>query len=131
MAIPRALVEDLAEKSDYEEVVVRDVLNSLAEAAAEAIELGEDFTVPGIVKLVFSYTPPRAKGERWRKGEEVAGFGGVVSVKDSDSEPVKARVRLKANLTGEVYRLRPGTKPAAQAAFLKSKAGKNIVRDKG
>lgn len=131
MAIPRALAEDLSERSEYETSVVRDVLNALADSAADAIEAGEDFTVPGIVKLAFTYTPPKVKGERWKKGEEVAGFGGIVSVKDTDSPAVKAKIKLKPFLSGDVGKLKPGSKPEDQAAFLKSKAGRNVVRRKG
>jgi hypothetical protein len=110
---------------------VRDTLDGLATLAAEEIEAGEDFTIPGVAKLTFTYAAPKKKGERWKKGDEVVGFGGIASIKDTDSPPVKPRIRLKATPTGAVAKLRPGTKPDAQAAFLKSAAGKAVIKRKG
>lgn len=130
-AVPKALVENLVDRGAGDARHVRNMLVALADAAADAVAAGEDFTVPGIVKLQFDYAAPKAKGSRWKKGEEVAGFGGVVSVKDTDSPAVKEKFRLKPLLTGDVRRFKPGTKPEAQSAFAKSRAGKNVKKRKG
>jgi hypothetical protein len=129
-AIPKALVDDLVERCDSTPGLVRDVLRSLADAAADAVEYGDDFTVPGIVKLQYAYRPAQKKGARWAKGDTVTGFGGIESVKDEASPPVTAQIKLRANLTGDVRRLKPSAKPDEQTAFIKSKAGKNVVSRK-
>jgi nucleoid DNA-binding protein len=110
--------------------LVKNVLDALAELALDEISQGEDFTVPGIAKLSYSYRAPQKKGDRWSKGQEVVGFGGIASVKDADSPPVKALIKLRASLTGAVSRNKPGTKPEAQAAFMKTKAAKRVIARK-
>lgn len=110
---------------------VKDALEGLAVVAQEQIEAGDDFTIPGVAKLFFTYRAPKKKGERWKKGDEVTGFGGITETKDSDSPPVKAAIKLKAQPTGLVNKLKPGSKPEAQAAFLKTPAGKAVVKRKG
>lgn len=127
-AIPKALVDDLVERGAGDAAHVRNMLRHLADAASDAASTGEDFTVPGIVKIKFAYKAPQKKGERWTKGMEVAGFGGLVSIKDDDSPATKARVTLKPSLTGDVYRSKPGSKPEAQALYLKTKVGKAVVK---
>lgn len=111
--------------------LIKNVLDGLAELAADEIADGEDFTVPGIVALKFSYTPAVKKGEKYKKGETYIGFGGVENTADADSAARKARIKLAARPTGAVAKLKPGSKPEAQAAFLKSAAGKAVVRRKG
>ena len=111
--------------------LAKNVLDALAQLAEEEIAAGEDFTIPGVVKLSFRYTAPQKKGERWKKGEEVVGFGGIASVKDADSPPRKAKIVLKAAPVGAVAKAKPGTKPEAQSAFIKSKAGKAVIARKG
>jgi hypothetical protein len=109
---------------------VKEVLGGLAQVAEEQIAAGDDFTIPGIAKLVYTYTPASKKGDRWKKGEEVVGFGGVASVKEADSPARKAKIKLVARPTGAVAKRRPGSKPEVQAAFLKSKAGKRVAARK-
>jgi hypothetical protein len=109
-------------------VQISNVLDGLADLAAEEIAAGEDFVVPGICSISYSYTAPKAKGERWKAGDEVAGIGGVTSVKDTDSPAKKADVKLKAAPTGQVGKLKPKRKNAS--AFLRSKAGKNVIARK-
>jgi nucleoid DNA-binding protein len=104
------------------------MLDGLADLAAEEVGAGNDFQVPGIAKLSWSYRPPKAKGERWRKGDEVTGFGGITSVKDSDSPAQKAHVKLNVKPFGKTSKLR--VSKAEMSAFLKSKAGKNVVSRK-
>ena len=125
------LVDELVEHGAGDRRHVNNMLNALAEIGLEEIQQGEDFIVPGLVKIFYAYRKPQKKGERWKKGETVTGFGGVESVKDADSPPVKAGIRLKSAPTGAVARFKPGTKPEVQAAFLKSKAGKAVVARKG
>ena len=125
------LCAELSEMGLGGKTQIRNILDGLAEIAEDEIANGEDFTVPGICRLAWTYRKPQAKGARWKKGEEVVGFGGVATVKDSDSPAVKAQARLKAYPTGATARGKPSTKPEAQAAFLKSKAGKNVASRKG
>lgn len=109
---------------------ITNILDGLAELAEDEINLGEDFTVPGICKVAYTYRPANAKGERWKKGEEVVGFGGIASIKDADSPATKQKIGLRASPTGRVGKLKPGTKPPVQAAFLKSKTGKAVIARK-
>jgi nucleoid DNA-binding protein len=125
------LIEALVEEGAGDRRHVNHVLNSLAEVAASEIEKGEDFVIPGVAKLTFTYRKPQKKGQRWKKGDTVTGFGGIEAVKDEDSPAVKAAIKLKAVPTGKVARLKPGSKPEAQSDFLKSKAGRNVARRRG
>jgi nucleoid DNA-binding protein len=125
------IAAELADRGHGGKVQIRRMLDGLAELAEEKLSEGSDFLVPGIVKISYKYRKPQKKGERWKKGETVIGFGGVESVKEEDSPPVKAQIKLMPSLTGIVYRLKPSTKSEAQAAFIKSKAGKNIIKRKG
>jgi len=110
---------------------IKSVLDALATVASEEIADGEDFTVPGIARVSWRYTKPQKKGARWKKGNEVQGFGGVTTVNDTDSPEVKAAVKLKAAPTGLVAKSVPKPRDrAAQTRFLKSKAGLNIARRK-
>lgn len=111
--------------------LVKHVLDDLAALAEAEVAKGEDFTVPGIARISWAYRKPQKKGERWKKGETVQGFGGVESVKDSDSPPVKAKARLTARPTGIVGQNKPKSSPEEQAAFLKTSAGKAVAKRKG
>jgi hypothetical protein len=124
------LIDELVERGAGDRRHVSNMLNALAETAQDELAAGEDFIVPGVVKLFYTYRKPQKKGERWKKGDTVTGFGGIESVKDADSPPVKAAIKLKANPTGAVARNKPGSKPEAQSAFIKSKAGKAVIRRK-
>lgn len=130
-AIPKDLVEKLVGRGAGDTNHVRNMLKTLAELAADELAAGNDFTVPGVAKLQYSYRAPQAKGSRWGKGDTVVGFGGIEQVKDSDSPAVKARITLKASATGDCRKFKPGTKPEVQKAFLTSKAGKDVVKRKG
>jgi len=110
--------------------LVKSVMDAIALIAADEIEAGEDFTMPGVVRITWRYKAPQAKGARWKKGDSVVGFGGIESVKDTDSPPVKAAVVLKPALTGEVAKLRP--KSTQMADYMKTKTAKAVVaRKKG
>lgn len=110
---------------------IANILDGLAELAADEISDGEDFTVPGIAKIAYTYRAPQKKGERFKKGETYTGFGGVETTAEADSPARKAAIKLKATPTGAVGKCKPGSKPEAQAEFLKSKVGKAVVRRKG
>jgi hypothetical protein len=133
-----AIVPDYLSKSEIAEELagrglggkrqISNILDGLADLAAEETALGEDFVIPGIVKIGWAYRPPKGKGERWKKGDEVQGFGGITNVKDTDSPAQKATVKLRPTLMGKVR----GNKvsPKSTGTFLRSKAGKNVVARK-
>lgn len=125
------LINELVERGVGDRRHVSHMINALAEVGVEQLQAGEDFVLPGLVRLSYSYRKAQKKGERWRKGEEVTGFGGVTSVKDTDSPPVKAKIRLVAKPTGAAARVKPGSRPEAQSEFLKSSTGKAVVRRLG
>lgn len=110
--------------------LIKNVLDGLADLAAEQVAQGEDFTVPGVVNLRFNYRPAQKKGERFKKGDTYIGFGGVESTAEADSPARKASVKLTAKPAGQVAKHKPGSRPEAQALFLKSRAGKAVVRRK-
>jgi nucleoid DNA-binding protein len=120
------IAADIEQDTGIKPNLVKRVLDSLAELAASEIEEGEDFTVPGIVRLTYTYRAPQKKGARYKKGDTYTGFGGVETTAEEDSKPITEQIRLKASPTGAVYKARPGTKPDAQKAFLRSKAGKVV-----
>jgi len=108
--------------------LVKNVFDAMAQVAAEEIEAGEDFTVPGIVRITWRYRPPQTKGARWKKGDTVTGFAGIESVKDADSPPVKPAVTLKAGLTGQVGKLRP--RVSDMTTFIRTKTAKAVLKRK-
>lgn len=124
------LVDELVDRGVGDRKHVSNMLNALTEVAVEQLSLGEDFTVPGVVKIQWHYRPPLKKGERWKKGDEVTGFGGVTSVKDADSPPVARRITLKASATAGVYRLRPKGSVESQKEFFTTRTAKAIVKRK-
>jgi nucleoid DNA-binding protein len=124
------LIDELVARGAGERRHVNNMLKHLADVAQEQVAAGNDFTVPGIVRVVWNYRAPKKKGERWKKGDMVQGFGGSSEVKDSDSPPITAKARLVASPTGAVGRLKPKADDATQKDFLKSKAGKNIATRK-
>ena len=58
------LIADLAESTDLTQTQVRDLLDQLAGIASDALENGEELTLPGIGKLKVSERPARTG--RWR-----------------------------------------------------------------
>lgn len=122
------IAAELASRGLGGRVQISRILDGLADLAAEETGSGEDFVVPGICKVSWAYRAPKGKGERWKKGDEVQGFGGIVNVKDTDSPAQKATVKLRAAPFGKVGRNR--VKTENRAAFLKSKAGKTVVKRK-
>lgn len=111
--------------------LVKNVLDALAAVAAEEVSGGEDFTVPGVARISYSYRKPAGKGERWHKGDEVSGPAGP-SIKDTDSPVVKAMVKVRAIPAPPIKRIVPkSTDAAAQRKFLGSRAGKAVVARKG
>jgi len=125
------IAQEIEEMTGVKPNLVKNVMDAMAEIAADEVANGEDFAIPGIERIVWRYRKPQAKGARWKKGEEVQGFGGIVQTKDSDSPPVKAQARLVAVPTGDVNRAKPKRDPVSQAAFLKTRAGKAIAARRG
>jgi nucleoid DNA-binding protein len=78
--------------------MTKNIMNCMAEIALEEIKAGEDFVVPGIVRITFNYRKAFKKGERFKKGETVVGFGGMEQVKEEDSKATKETMKLKANI---------------------------------
>jgi nucleoid DNA-binding protein len=110
--------------------LVKNVIDALAQICEEEIAEGYDFSLPGVAKISWRYTVPRAKGEMYKKGETYTGFGGVEQTAEADSKARKAAVRLVATPAPAVKRVAPKRDPKLQAAFLNSKAGKNIKSQK-
>lgn len=128
-AIAAALVEDGVTLSTRS---IKDALDGLAMVAEDQIAAGNDFIVPGVTKIVWTYRKPQKKGERWKKGDTVTGFGGIESVKDVDSPSVTALVKIKGQVAGNIKKLAPRTNdPVSQKDFLRGKAGKAIIARKG
>jgi nucleoid DNA-binding protein len=126
------LVEELVYRGAGEKRHITNMLKHLADIAQEEISKGEDFTVPGIAKITWRFTKPRPKGDRWKKGDTVTGFGGVESVKDADSPEIKASVKLRGEPMAILKRSAPkSSDKAAQRKFLSSRAGKAIAARKG
>lgn len=109
---------------------IANILDGLADLAASQLEAGEDFTVPGIAKLTYTYRGKRPKGDKYKKGETYVGFGGVEVTAEADSKPVTEMVKLRAAPAGHAAKLKPGAKPEAQKAFLASKTGKAVRKRK-
>lgn len=126
MLTKNQIAADIQDDTGIKASEVKTVLDSLAELAATEIEAGEDFTIPGTVRIAYVYRAPKKKGERWKKGETITGIGGVERVAEEDSPPVAEGIRIKANPTGALSKLKPGAKPEDQKAFFKSTAGKNV-----
>lgn len=106
------------------------MLDSLAEVAWDEVNAGEDFTVPGVARISYTYRAPVKKGDKYKKGETYVGFGGVETVAEADSKPVTEMVKLRAAPTGSVAKLKPKTAPEAQREFMKGKVGKAVRKRK-
>jgi nucleoid DNA-binding protein len=120
-----ALIEDGVVKDHRQG---KDVLDAIVDLALDELEAGEDFNLPGLCKIIWVYRPAQKKGARFKKGDEVTGFGGQKRDAEEDSPAVDAQVRLKTYPLGDVARIRPKTKVEDQEEFLKSKTGKAIVK---
>jgi nucleoid DNA-binding protein len=111
--------------------LVKRVIDSIADIAADEISQGNDFTLPGLVRISYRYTAPRKKGESYRKGETYVGFGGVEQTAEADSKARAAKIKLVATPATPVKKHMPkSSDQAAQSAFLKSKVGKAIAKRK-
>lgn len=130
MALNRTeICREISSSTGLGQLAVKHVLDDLAELAGEELEDGNDFVVPGICKVKYTHVPAQTKGSRWVKGDIVANpFTKEEVVKEKDSPPVKARIRMTIGPLGIVRKLKPGSKPEAQAAFIKSKTGKAVIK---
>jgi len=126
MLTKNEIAADIESDTGVKQNLVKHVLDSLADLAAAEIEEGQDFTVPGVVRFTFSYRAPLKKGARYKKGQTYTGFGGVEQTAEEDSKPVTEQVKLKAYPAGAINKVKPGSKPEAQKAFLRSAAGKAV-----
>jgi nucleoid DNA-binding protein len=124
------LAREVHERIGVGTTLVKNVMDVIAEIAAEQIASGHDFSMPGVTKIAWRYTAPRAKGSQYKKGETYVGFGGVEQVAEADSKVRKASVRLVATPAPAVKKHAPKREAAAQSSFIKSKAGKTIVSRK-
>jgi nucleoid DNA-binding protein len=122
------LAAEISELTGIPPKSVKQVFNALAEIAQDEISAGEDFSVPGVARITWAYTKPLAKGERYKKGEEYVGFGGVELVAEEDSKARKASVKLKAAPAPALKRVAP--KRASMTRFMSSKLGKTIAARK-
>jgi len=120
------LIADLVDRGAGDRRHVTNMLKCLEEATVDALSAGEDVTIPGIVKLSWGYRAPQKKAARWRKGDEVTGFGGVATIKEEDSPPVTEKATIKPSLTGAAYRTRPKGSAEDQKAFFATKLGKAV-----
>lgn len=126
------IAREVEEVTGIKPNLTKSVLDALAEIAMGEIQAGEDFSLPGIARVSFRYSKALKKGERHRKGETYVGFGGVETTAEADSPPRKAKVKLTATPAASLKRsVLPDSKPETQAAFLKSKAGRNVAQKKG
>lgn len=126
------LAQAVEELTGVKPKLSKNVMDALAQIAEEEISDGYDFSMPGICRISWRYTAPRTKGQMYKKGETYTGFGGVEQTAAADSKARKAAVRLVAAPAPVIKRVVPKKLDAsAQAAFIKSKAGKNIVSQKG
>lgn len=129
MALSKSqIATELAARSLGGKQQITNILNGLADLAAEEIADGEDFIVPGIASLKWAHTSALTKGQKYKKGDEYVGFGGITQTAEADSKPRKAAVKLRAAAAPAIKRLGP-TKATA-AAFMKSKTAKAVVRRK-
>jgi nucleoid DNA-binding protein len=124
------IAQEIADDTGLGKNLVMNVLSSLAAVASDEVGAGNDFTVPGVARISWAYRVAKKKGERWKKGESVQGFGGVTEVKTEDSPPIAAKARLTARPTGGVSHHKPKSDPQAQKDFLKSSAGKAVASRK-
>ena len=124
------LVAELVNAGAGDRNHVKNMLDALAILAEEEIAEGNDFIIPGVVKLEFAYRAPMKKGAKYKKGETYVGFGGIEQEAEEDSKPVTEQIKLRARPIGGVAKHRPGSKPEDQAAFLKTAAGKSIRQRK-
>ena len=108
------LVSEMADELELGKQQVREMIDLLAEIAVDEVGQGNDFVVPGIVRLTYNYTKPRKKGDKY------TGFGGEQIVADANRP---ARVKLSARLVRDVK--------VVAATDTKSKAGKAVAAAKG
>jgi len=133
MAVSRALLLEIEERTGIKPNLAKNVLNAMAEVATETIMNGDAFTVPGIAKLDWAYRKPLKKGENYKKGDtRVNNITKEESIAEADSPARKASVRLKAAPVGAVKKDVPKPRDeAAQRKFLTTKAGKHVASRKG
>lgn len=108
---------------------IKNILDAMADVAAEQVGAGEGFTVPGIVRIDWRYTKPLARGEKYVKGETYVGFGGAEVTAEADSKPRKASVKLAATVAAPIKRTAPNKD--GMSRFMQSRVGRAIAARKG
>lgn len=132
MLTKHQIAAELADMGLGHKKQIANILDGLAELAEDEIANGEDFTVPGICRISFNYRAPKAKGERWSKGDTVVGFGGIEQEKDADSPAVKALVKLRPTVAAKLKTSLPkSTDATGQRRYLSTKVGKYVAERKG
>lgn len=122
------LAYEVAEMADISSAEARKAIDAIAEIAQDEIAQGEDFSLPGLVKISYRYTAPRNKGEMYKKGETYVGFGGVEQVAEADSKARAATIKLVATPATQVRAHMPKkSDKKGMSTFLRSKAGKAVV----
>jgi nucleoid DNA-binding protein len=125
------LAQIITDETGIKKNLVVRVLNEVAVIAAEELEDGEDFRVPGVISIAWRYTPPKKKGERWKKGDERTNrFTGEVTLAESDSPPVKARISVSKTLLKNVKAATPLRGADNQAEFAKTQTAKLVRKRK-
>jgi nucleoid DNA-binding protein len=109
------LVAEISDDTQVSKADVRKVLDDLAVLAADEVAAGEDFTIPGVGKIVWRYTKPKKKGQKY------PGFGGEEKVAEKNTP---AKLWLAATAHGSLKKI-------GKATTLSSKAGKNVAARKG
>lgn len=131
MLTKNELAREVEAETGVKPNLVKNVLDAVAVIAQDEISRGNDFSVPGLVRIAWSYTKPRKKGEMFKKGETKVGFGGIETVAEADSPARKPSVKLRAVPAAPIKAVAPKRDAEQQAAFLKTPAGKGITKRKG
>lgn len=108
------LINEMSDELGYGKGDIRSMLELLAEIAVDEIAEGNDFVVPGVVRMTYRYTKPRKKGDKY------TGFGGEELVAEANRP---ARVKLSVLAVKDIKQV--------AATDVKSKAGKAVAAAKG
>lgn len=129
MLTKNQIADEVENMTGVKPQLVKNVLDAIATIGREEVGLGNDFTIPGLVKISWRFRKPSKKGERWKKGDERENrFTGEVAAAEEDSPEVKAQVRLVAVPHAKLKSVAPkqNDRPA-QTKFLGNRVGKAIA----
>jgi nucleoid DNA-binding protein len=130
MALTKSeLIKEISEEVEgITSTDIKAVIDALALIAEDELVNGEDFTVPGVCKIYWTYKAPTKKGQRWKKGETVVGFGGISAVKDADSPATKSKIVMRLSAQGPVRLVKPKNSEASQVEFARTTTAKAVVK---